>query len=262
MSTAARTGSFQHEWGIISALWQRDMWRLFRERSRWIGVVIQPLIFWVILGEGMSSKNMAGAEQGGDYFLYFYPGILAMIVLFTTIFATISVIEDRQSGFLQSVMVAPGSRVSMVLGKVAGVTTVALIQSALFLLFAPLAGFSMSAINWPQLVLAIVFFSICFTSIGFSIAWVLNSTMGYHGIMSVVLIPLWILSGSMFPVEGTWIEWVARFNPITYGVSAIRGALDPSVAVNSDVWMNLGILAACALGAVFLASRVSRRKAY
>jgi len=261
MSAESRTGALQHEWGVISALWQRDMWRLFRERSRWIGVVIQPLIFWFILGTGMSREGMGGSGEGGDYLIYFYPGILAMIVLFTTIFATISVIEDRQTGFLQSVMVAPGSRVSMVLGKVAGVTTVALIQSALFLLFAPLANFSFSAILWPQLFLAVVLFSICFTCIGFSIAWVLNSTMGYHGIMSVVLIPLWILSGSMFPVEGTWIKWVALFNPITYGVSAIRGAMTAD-SLSADVWTDLLILAACALAALLLAARTSRRKAY
>jgi daunorubicin resistance ABC transporter membrane protein len=260
MSKRSSGGAIQQDLGIIRALWKRDMWRLFRERSRWLGVVIQPLIFWFILGSGIGdSMSFAGGES--DYFVFFYPGILAMIVLFTTIFATISVIEDRQSGFLQSVMVAPGSRMSMVLGKVAGVTTVALIQSVLFLLFAPLAGFSFSVIAWPQLVLSIVLFSICFTSIGFTLAWLINSTMGYHGIMSVVLIPLWILSGAMFPMTEGWIAWAAKLNPISYGVSGIRGAMQGG-AESVQIWGDLGILAGCAVVALILANRVSRRRGY
>ena len=116
-----------HDLGTAYALWRRDMILLLRQRSRWIGVIVQPLIFWALIGSGMSGVfKMYGGD--GDYLQYFFPGILAMVVLFTAVFATMSVIEDRQRGFLQQVMVGPGSRASLVVGKIAGVTTMALVQ--------------------------------------------------------------------------------------------------------------------------------------
>ena len=134
-TVSVQRGVLAQEWGVVAALWKRDMWRLWRERSRWVGVVLQPLIFWGILGTGFGDRvQMAGAQQ--DYLAFFFPGIAVMIVLFAALFATISVIEDRQSGFLQGVLVAPGSRAAMVLGKVLGVTSLAMIQVLLFLCIA------------------------------------------------------------------------------------------------------------------------------
>ncbi|HIA03644.1 MAG TPA: ABC transporter, partial [Myxococcales bacterium] len=120
------------EWSTVATLWRRDMLRLWRERSRWFGVILQPLIFWLIMGSGMAQSFKAPESMGVDYLTYTFPGILVMIVLFTSIFATISVIEDRNSGFLQGVLVGPGSRASVVLGVVSGVTTLALVQTTLF----------------------------------------------------------------------------------------------------------------------------------
>jgi ABC-2 type transport system permease protein len=149
-----------------------------------------------------------------------------MVVLFGAIFATMSVIEDRHSGFLQAVLVAPGSRVSVVLGKCIGAATVALAQSVLFALLAPAAGFSLSTIDWPMLllVLSLSCFGLC--ALGFAVAWWLDSTAGYHVVMSVALLPMWILSGAMFPAPKLgWIAWVQRCNPMSYSVSAVRRAL-------------------------------------
>src|SRR5690606_3335369 len=190
-----------YELGLMGAMWRRDMLRLKREPSRWLGVVLQPLLFWAIIGGGMSeSFEMKGAE-GVDYLTYFYPGILVMIILFTTIFATISLIEDRQSGFLQAVVIAPGSRVSLVLGKVFGVTTLATLQSLLFLVLAPLAGYSLGQIDWPLTLLMVVLTSMGLTALNFAGAWIMRSAQAYHAVMSIVLLPLWIVSGAMFPAR-------------------------------------------------------------
>ena len=119
------------ETGVISALWRRDMIRLFRERTRWLGVILQPMMFWVLLGVGMGDTFKLEGATDLNYLTFFFPGIIVMIVLFTTVFATMAVIEDRQQGFLQQLLVGPSSRSAMVAGKTAGVTTVALLQGLL-----------------------------------------------------------------------------------------------------------------------------------
>lgn len=252
MSATART--LPWDLGTVVALWRRDLLRLFRERSRWLGVVLQPLLFWVVIGTGMDGVFQLPGADGTSYRAWFFPGILMMIVLFTTIFATMSVIEDRQTGFLQQVLVAPGSRLALVLGKVAGVTTMALIQAALFLPLAPLAGFSLASIAWPSLLAVIVVSCVGLTAVNLSMAWVLSSTQGYHAIMSVVLIPLWILSGAMFPGDGTWIEAVMRVNPLAYAVGGARAALG-----GGGAGFELLVLAAFAVGALALAARTCSR---
>jgi len=209
----------------------------------------------------MTGNYPSGADQGGDYLSYFFPGIMVMIVLFTAIFATISVIEDRQSGFLQGVLVSPGSRTAMVLGKVAGVTTLALVQAGLFLVIAPWAGYSFTTIDWPLLIFTVIATCVGFTSVGFTLAWILNSTMGYHGIMSVVLIPLWVVSGAMFPVDHGWLEWVGAINPLSYSVSASRAALQNGVDVgfHQSIELSCGVLLAFAVFATLMAARVCRK---
>lgn len=210
--------------GTAYALWARDMLRLKKERSRWLGVVAQPLLFWAVIGGGIGRNFSVGGEPT-SYLGFFYPGVLVMVILFTTIFSTISIIEDRQSGFLQGVMIGPGSRASVVAGKVAGVTTLVLMQCALFLLLAPAAGFAWSAIHWPALVAAIVLGCVMLTGITFIMAWALPSSQAYHAIMSVVLIPLWVVSGAMFPAGESWIGRVMHLNPMTWMVNAVRFAV-------------------------------------
>ena len=124
------------------------------------------------------------------------------MVLFTAIFSTISVIEDRHHGFLQAVLVAPASRTALVLGKTLGGVAIALMQAAALVALAPLAGFSLGAMSWPMLAASLFFSALGFTALGFAIAWWIDSTQGYHAIMSVALIPLWMLSGAMFPASG------------------------------------------------------------
>lgn len=210
----------------IGVLIRRDVVRFFREKSRVIGALVQPLIFWLVIGSGMSGTFRLETSGGLGYREYFYPGVVVMVVLFTAIFTTMSVIEDRHSGFLQAVLVAPGSRASVVFGKCLGAATVALLQSGLFVLLAPLAGFSVATIAWPLLIAALALGCVFLCAFGFAVAWWLDSTAGYHVVMSILLLPMWILSGAMFPApEGGWLALAERYNPMSYAVSAVRRAL-------------------------------------
>ena len=181
------------------------------------------------------------ADQSPDvgYLEFFYPGILVMIILFTSIFGTISVIEDRQSGFLQGVLVSPGSRISMVIGKISGVVSMTLLQSVLFLCLLPMTDIAATEIHWLTLLLAIILSSASLTAIGISMAWILPSAQAYHGVMSVLLLPLWIISGAMFPPAAGWVETVMWVNPMTYMVDAIRGAMtaDATLGVAPGMWV-------------------------
>ena len=140
--------SFADQWATISVLWTRDLKRFFRKPSRLIGAFLQPVIFWVMIGSGFSSTfKLVGAEDL-SYEQYFFPGVVMMLVLFAAIFGTITVIEDRREGFLQSVLIGPGSRSALVIGKSLGVSSIGLIQATIFLALAPYAGYSYTEINW------------------------------------------------------------------------------------------------------------------
>lgn len=251
------------ELGLIGALWQRDMLHLVREKSRWIGIVAQPLIFWALLGTGLGGMGTPAA--GTTYLGWFFPGILAMVVLFTAVFATMSVIDDRQHGFLQQVMVVPTSRTSLVVGKLAGVVTTAVLQVSLCLPFAPLAGISLLAIDPLALAAALVLGCAAIASLNFVLAWLVDSTAAYHGIMAIFLLPAWVLSGAMFPVgEGAplWMQVLATVNPMAYLVDALRHALGGGLAVGTHMSLatSLGMLTLLTIAGVALASRVVARR--
>lgn len=231
---AARASRLRYELGLVGALWRRDMLRLRKEPSRWFGVVLQPLLFWAIIGSGMGESFQLPGAEGVSYLTYFYPGILMMIVLFTTIFGTISVIEDRQSGFLQAVVVTPASRLSLVVGKVLGVTTLAMIQAAIFLVLAPLAGYPLGSVAWPAVVVVLLLTSMGLTALSLAGAWVMRTTQAYHAVMSIVLLPLWIVSGAMFPPHGAVLGAVMAANPMRYAVDGLRESLGSSAVVSAS----------------------------
>ena len=194
------------------ALTKRELVRFFRQRSRIIGALIQPLIFWVLFGTGLGgSFRMPGVEQSAadqiGYMAYFVPGVAAMIVLFTAIFSTISIIEDRDAGFLQGVLASPSSRLAIVMGKIGGGAVIAILQAALFLTLAPVLsalgvtpdlGLEFTPERIVGLVLFVTLLSIALTGLGYCIAWPSKSSQGYHAIMSVFLFPMWLLSGAFF----------------------------------------------------------------
>ena len=211
-------------------LWWREIVRFYRQRSRVVGVIASPLLFWLVIGSGFGTSFRAGSAPGQQHYLdYFYPGALIMIVLFTSIFAMMSLIEDRKEGFLLSVMVAPVPRSAIVLGKVLGGTTLAAIQGLIFLAFAPFVGVHLGIIDFLLVVFVVFLVSFALTSLGFAIAWPMDSTQAFHAIINLFLIPLWLLSGALFPLAGAsgWLRLVMRLNPLTYGVEALRVLLYP-----------------------------------
>jgi len=211
-------------------LWWREIVRFYRQRSRVIGVIASPLLFWLVIGSGFGTSFRAGNAPGQQHYLdYFYPGALIMIVLFTSIFAMMSLIEDRKEGFLLSVMVAPVPRSAIVLGKVLGGTTLSAIQGLIFLAFAPFVGVHLGLIDFVLVVFVVFLVSFALTSLGFAIAWPMDSTQAFHAIINLFLIPLWLLSGALFPLSGAsgWLRLVMRLNPLTYGVEALRNLLYP-----------------------------------
>ncbi|GAC1429118.1 MAG: ABC transporter permease [Terriglobales bacterium] len=233
-------------WLPAFTLWWREIVRFYRQRSRVIGVIASPLLFWIVIGSGFGTSFHSGsANNGGQHYLdYFYPGALIMIVLFTSIFTMMSVIEDRKEGFLLSVLVAPVSRSAIVLGKVLGGTTLSTIQGLIFLAFAPLVGVHMTVAAFLLVVLTVFLVSFALTALGFAIAWPMDSTQAFHAIINLFLIPLWLLSGALFPLSGAsgWLRFLMRINPLTYGVEALRDLLYPVSQGNFPLFQSMAML--------------------
>src|SRR5256714_71061 len=210
------------------SLWWREIVRFYRMRSRVVGVIASPLLFWVVIGSGFGNSFRAQTAGGGQSYLeFFFPGAVVMIVLFTAIFTMMSVIEDRREGFLLSVLVSPASRSAIVLGKVLGGATLATLQGLVLLIFAPLIGAHMNLAAWGIALLAIFLLAFSLTALGFIIAWRLDSTQAFHAIINLFLIPLWLVSGALFPITGAsrWMRILMLANPLTYGVEALRMAV-------------------------------------
>jgi ABC-2 type transport system permease protein len=228
----AATQSTKHELFLPAfTLWLREVVRFYRQKSRVVGVIASPVVFWLVIGSGFGTSFRSGATGASQHYLdYFYPGALIMIVLFTSIFTMMSVIEDRKEGFLLSVLVAPVSRSAIVLGKVLGGTTLATLQGLIFLVFAPLVGVHMTLSRFLLVALTVFLVSFALTALGFAIAWPMDSTQAFHAIINLFLIPLWLLSGALFPLAGAsiWLRVMMRVNPLTYGVDALRDLLYPA----------------------------------
>jgi len=228
-------------------LCRRDLVRFLRQRSRIIGVLGTPLIFWGLIGSGF------------NYMQYLYPGTLIQILLFASIFSTISIIQDRQQGFLQGVLVAPVSRSAIVLGKVLGGAAIALSQGAIFLLLGPLVGIRPEPWGWVAALGIMALVSFGLTALGVLLAWRFDSVQGFHSVMNLLLMPMWLLSGAVFdPAKAIpWVRYAMVVNPLTYGVSALRQVL---TGEGHGLGLSIGITAAFAAVMFFLATAFARRR--
>lgn len=233
-------------WRAAAMLCWRELVRFFRDRQRVVGSIGQPLVFWLLFGAGLHGTfRLSVDSQGAPTFLeYFLPGTVVLIILFTAIFATISIIEDRREGFLQSVLVAPVPRWSMVLGKVSGGSLIALIHAILFLGLAMWLPVSLSFSRVLTAVPMMVLCAVGLTALGFALAWRMDSSQGFHAVMSLVLLPMWLLSGGFFPVPSAdpqeplaqaVLHWCMRLNPLTYAVAGMRHLLSGPMA-SPQVW--------------------------
>jgi len=223
----------------VLSLAQREIVRFLRQRTRVVGALGQPVIFWILFGAGLygSFQPPSWADPEMTYQEYFFPGVAVMILLFTAIFSTISIIEDRREGFLQGVLVSPVPRSAIVFGKLVGGTVLAVGQAILFLMFgfflhfaglAPQIRLDLAVLDWIWILLFMSLLGMTLTGLGYVIAWPMSSTQGFHAIMSVFLLPMWLLSGAIFPVGSSgWLSWVMWLNPLTYGVACLRRLMYP-----------------------------------
>jgi len=242
----------------VYTLWQRELVRFYRQPSRVAGALGTPFIFWLLIGSGIGSSF-----SRENYLVYFFPGTILMILLFTAIFSTISLIEDRHQGFLQSVLVAPVPRESLVLGKILGGSTLAFLQGVIFLSLAPLMGISVNPQAWLGMAFVIFINAFALTGLGFIVAWRLRSIQGFHAIMNLFLMPLWFLSGALFPPEGApaWLRLLMKANPLTYGLAALRRMIfqgNQNFGELPDLNVSLLICLCFGLAMFFLASQAAR----
>src|SRR5262249_52997725 len=237
-------------------LWWREIVRFYRQPARVVGVIISPLLFWVVIGAGFGTSLQSAATGTGNFLNYFFPGALLMIVLFTSIFTMMSVIGDRNEGFLLSVMVAPVHRSGIVLGKGRVGTTLSAIQALRFRASAAFIGLTFWLQQFLIVVLVTFLVGLAVTALGFVIAWRMESAQGFHAIINLFLIPLWMLSGALFPVHGAsgWLKWLMNVNPLKYGMDALLLTFFPSAAPATTLalWPSIGVVAAFA-ALVFLA---------
>lgn len=215
------------------SLWRRDVLRFLRQPSRIVGALLTPVIFWFVIGSGLGTSFQSATGEAG-FLPYYFPGSLALIVLFTALFSTISIIEDRQEGFLQGVLASPAPRAAIVMGKALGSMTLALINGAVFMLLLPVSGLSPGAVDILAAMACVALLGLALGGLGIMIAWPMRSTQGFHGIMNAVLMPMWLLSGALFPATGAsaWVQALMRLNPLTPAVEILRAFLTGVPAAN------------------------------
>ncbi len=244
---------------VVYILWLRQLKRYFRSRPRIIGALGQPLMFLIALGFGLGPVFQRAGE--GDYLQFLVPGVMAMSVLFTSMFNGGEIIWDRQFGFLKETLVAPVSRVEIMLGRTLGGATVAVLQGLIILALSYLVGFR--APDWTALLAAAFFMfliAMLFTALGTAIASVLEDMQAYHLLMNFLVMPLFFLSGALFPMQGLPgpVYVAVRLNPLSYGVDALRAVLldQAHLGLGVDLAVLLGTGALMVAAGAFLFSRI------
>ncbi len=230
----------------IYIIWLRDIKRFFRDKPRLISGIARPSLYLFILGSGLSSAfGMFGGREGDWYIDFIYPGILGMIVLFTSLFSSFSIVWDREFGFLKEILVAPISRTSIAVGKALSGSTLSLFQGIIMLFFAPLLRIQLNFFMIIKICLLILLTSFALTSLGILIASRMKSMQGFQMIMNFLVMPMFFLSGAMFPLKDLpkWLEYLVSINPLSYSIDAIRYVMleDKTFLVN-PLYMNILVI--------------------
>ncbi|UCC41410.1 MAG: ABC transporter permease [Candidatus Aminicenantes bacterium] len=237
----------------VYVLWIREMKRFVRAKSRVAGALGMPMFFLAFLGLGFRRMAIPGVSEDLNYIQFLVPGIIGMSIIFSSTFAGMSVLWDREFGFLKEIMVAPVSRISVVLGRIAGGATTAMIQGALILGISIIVGFKILSVL--SLLLAIIFMllvAVTFIGMGLIIASKMRDMQGFGIIINFIIFPLFFLSGALYPIENfpTLIRYISYLDPLTYGVDGLRAAL---LQVSSfSIVLNLVILGAFSLVMILL----------
>lgn len=224
-----RVGSrLRAEVRAVYTIWLRDVIRFVHERARIVGALGQPLIYLAVIGTGMGSTfRPVAAGEAFNYIGFLYPGVLGMTILFTSMFSSISIIWDREFGFLKAILVAPVSRVAILLGKAFGGASIAMFQASLLLVLAPLVGIRFGLVELLQILGIMLLIAVGLTSLGLVIASRMASMEGFQVVMNFIIVPMWLLSGAFFPMQGVpaWMATLMTINPLTYAVDALRGVM-------------------------------------
>jgi ABC-2 type transport system permease protein len=243
---------------VVYVLWQREMIKYFRVRSRIVGAIAMPAFLLVFQGMGFRRVEFPGLPESIGYFQYLVPGIIGMTLLFTAAYAGMSVIMDKQFGFLKEVMVTPASRVSIVLGMIFGSATTSILQALVILMMSVLLGFRLPFIYGILASFVIMLLiSMIFINIGLILSSILKDFHGFSTIINFIAFPLFLLSGALFPVSNlpAPIRVLSYLDPLTYGVDALRGTLigycEFPIAQDVFILSILSVLMVCASGYFF-----------
>ncbi len=235
----------------IYALWYRDILRFVRNKGRLFGSFAMPFMFLVLFGSGMGgaikslmgASRMAGPLSHFNFVAFMFPGIIGMTVFTTSLFSALSVVQDREFGYLKEILVSPVSRVSIAVGKLLGGSTVAVIQGLLMLLFAPFVGANLSLAVIAQLIPAMFLVAFTLSSLGLIIASLLKTAEGFQVVVQVLIFPMLFLSGVFFPLTGMprWLAVLVKLNPLTYAVDLLKKIVLQSGSMNPLLRKAMGL---------------------
>jgi ABC-2 type transport system permease protein len=226
--------SVRHDLRAVSIVWRRELIRFRSDRLRAVTSLVQPVLFLFVLGTGLSRLASRGLPAGVDFRTFIYPGVLAMSVLFTSIFSAASIVWDREFGFLREMLVAPVRRWAIVVGKILGGATVATFQGVIFLALAGVAHVPYNPILLLTLVGELLLLSFTLTAFGVMMAARIKQIQAFMALTQMVVLPLFFLSGALYPLNGlpAWLTVLTRIDPITYIVDPMRHAVFDHLSVS------------------------------
>ncbi len=247
--SSERDGRFVHNARTVYMVWYREIIRFLRSPARIVSGLAQPILFLVVLGAGLNPL-VGDSSDGVTYQEFIFPGVLAMSVLFSSLFSAISIVWDREFGFLREMLVAPVSRTGLVLGKAAGGGTVAVMQGIILLVLAPFIGVSLDAFQVLGVFALLLLLAFALVAFGIVLASRMQRMESFQMVMALVVNPMLFLSGALFPLNDlpTWLAFLTRLNPATYGVDAIRRVMIPGAPAVTifgwpvPIWLDVVII--------------------
>jgi ABC-2 type transport system permease protein len=253
------------EFRAIYVIVAREFKKFIRERSRLFASIARPLLWLFIVGSGMS--RLVPKDTGVPYTQFIFPGIIGMTILFSSVFSSISIIWDKEFGFMKEILVAPVSRLSIVLGKALSGTIVSTIQAAIILALFPLLGFKLGLLQIISAVFVCAALSFCISAFGIVLASFYDSYESFSVIMNFIIMPMFFLSGAMYPVKllPEILRIMAKVNPLTYGIDAIKYILLPadsgSMGPDFSIATSITVILVTSVIFLFISARAFERKA-
>lgn len=257
---SGHTGGVLIEVRVVYVIVMRELIKFFREKGRLVSTMARPLIWLFFVGMGMS-RLVPQDITGTDYMRFLFPGILGMTILFSAIFSSISIIWDKEFGFLKEILVAPVSRFSIVLGKALSGTLLSTIQAMLIMIMAPLIGLYPDIAQIAGCFLVIILLSFSISALGIVIASFYESLESFSMIMNFIVMPMFFLSGAMYPLKKLppVLKYAATLNPLTYGIDGLRHILLPSSVLDFSFYLDMVILSVTSAVFLFFSTYVFER---